>query len=421
VVATAQRVERYRPLIESAARRSGTDPDVLEGLVFLEGAGRPDAIAGNDAEAAAGLTQILAETGTSLLGMNIDVAKSRRLTRAIRRAERKGLEGRVNRLRARRRRVDDRFVPAKAIAATGRYLELARKRFGRSDLAVESYHMGIGNLEQALRAYAGPGDCNDTNADCGDKPIADLVKEEGVSYAKLYFDSSPRSHARAYSQIASLGDDSSSYLWRVFAAREIMRLSRSDEAELDKLDALQTAKASAEEVLHPRDDTKVFEDAGQLEDAYDDGDLDRFPDEPGRTGLRRDPRMGELAKRLDQSPDLYRGLRPQALALATFVGQSVRELSGSQAPLTVTSTVRDTDYQRLLVRRNPEATADYSLHTTGFAFDVRRRYAGRRQAEAFQFALDRLQALNLIAWVREPGAIHITVSGEAAELESLLE
>jgi hypothetical protein len=26
--------------------------------------------------------------------------------------------------------------------------------------------------------------------------------------------------------------------------------------------------------------------------------------------------------------------------------------------------------------------------------------------------LDRLQSLNLIAWVREPGAIHITASGE---------
>jgi hypothetical protein len=31
---------------------------------------------------------------------------------------------------------------------------------------------------------------------------------------------------------------------------------------------------------------------------------------------------------------------------------------------------------------------------------------------AFQYMLDRLQSLNLIAWVREPGAIHITTSGE---------
>jgi hypothetical protein len=47
---------------------------------------------------------------------------------------------------------------------------------------------------------------------------------------------------------------------------------------------------------------------------------------------------------------------------------------------------------------------------------VRRRYRSREQAAAFQYMLDRLQSLNLIAWVREPQAIHITVSGEATAL-----
>ena len=44
----------------------------------------------------------------------------------------------------------------------------------------------------------------------------------------------------------------------------------------------------------------------------------------------------------------------------------------------------------------------------------------RAQARAFQFALDRLQSLNLIAWVREPAAIHVTASGEAERLTKLL-
>jgi hypothetical protein len=35
---------------------------------------------------------------------------------------------------------------------------------------------------------------------------------------------------------------------------------------------------------------------------------------------------------------------------------------------------------------------------------------------AFQFALDRLQALDLVAWVREPAAIHITVASDARAL-----
>ena len=44
------------------------------------------------------------------------------------------------------------------------------------------------------------------------------------------------------------------------------------------------------------------------------------------------------------------------------------------------------------------------IHATGFAFDIRRRYASGAQAEAFQYMLDRLQALNLIAWARDGGS-----------------
>ena len=83
VAATARRVERLRALVESAAGEGDVDPDLLEAMVFLESAGRPDVIAGDDPEAASGLTQILAETGQGLLGMRIDLAASRRLTRAL--------------------------------------------------------------------------------------------------------------------------------------------------------------------------------------------------------------------------------------------------------------------------------------------------------------------------------------------------
>jgi hypothetical protein len=98
------------------------------------------------------------------------------------------------------------------------------------------------------------------------------------------------------------------------------------------------------------------------------------------------------------------------------MGPLVERISGVPGPLTMTSAVRDQRYQDLLVEGNIEATSQYSLHTTGYAFDVLRRYRGRAQAVAFQFLLDRLQALNLIAWVREPAAIHITAASDAARL-----
>jgi hypothetical protein len=378
--ATARRVERLRPRIEAAAGEE-LDPDLLEAIVFLESAGNPAARPSDDLEGAAGLTQILAGTATSLLGMQVDVAASERLTRWMQR------RGPTARLLRKRRQVDERFDPDKALAGAVRYLKLARDRFGREDLAVVSYHMGMGNLENVLDAYG----------------------DDEASWARVYFDATPRNHPRAYRLLSGFGDDSASYLWRVYAAREIMRLYRADRAGLRRRAALQTAKGSAEELLHPRPQTKVYETPDQLEDGYRSGELRPFE---GIRGMRLDRQDGELAARLDADRDLYRGLRPEAYELAVYLAAGVRSVSGTRASLDVTSAVRDLEYQRLLVRDNPFATREYSLHTTGFAFDVRRDYASPAQAVAFQYMLDRLQSLNLIAWVREPGAIHITASGE---------
>jgi soluble lytic murein transglycosylase-like protein len=396
--ASAQRTASFRPLVEAAARSAGLDPDTLEAIVLLESAGRPDAAADPRLQGAVGLTQILAETGRSLLHMQVDPAGARRIGRSLRRAQRKGDEALVKRLRARRRAIDERFDPPKALAATARYLVIARKELGRADLAVESYHMGIGNLQSALRDYG----------------------EDDISYARLYFDSTPTNHAKAYHRLAALGDDSATYLWRIMAAREIMRLYRSDPGKLDRISALQNAKNSAEEVLHPQSDTEQFASPDDLRAAYDDGRIVALPRAALlERGIAIDRGMGELAGRLKRSRTTYRGLREPALSLLAYIGDGVKAISGD-APLVVTSTVRDAAYQRQLLRRNREATANYSLHTTGWAFDILRTYASRAQALAFEFMLERLQSHDLIAWVREPAAIHVTVSAEAERLARVL-
>jgi len=52
----------------------------------------------------------------------------------------------------------------------------------------------------------------------------------------------------------------------------------------------------------------------------------------------------------------------------------------------------------------------------GYAFDIRRDYASAAQAQAFQYMLDRLQALNLIAWARLGNRIHVVASSEGRRL-----
>lgn len=390
-VATAARVATWRPLVERAARAGGVDPDTLEGIVFLESAGRADAQAGDDLHGAVGVTQILAETGQDLLGMRIDVARSARLTRGIRRGHRVAARTRE------RRRVDERFDPAKALAGTVRYLRFARGKLGgRDDLAVVGYHMGVGNLQTVLERFDAA---------------------EDTPYAAVFFGASPLTRPTAYAKLASLGDDSSTYLWRVEAAKAIMRRYRRHPAALAREATLQTNKNSSEEVLHPGATTPRFHDPFALGRARANGTLQ--PLDARRLaswGIRIDPRMGELAPRLHQSKRLYRALRPEALAVLRYLGTGVREIAKAPAPLTLTSTARDDSYQRALTAQNIEATHNYSLHTTGFTFDIARRYASPQQALAFQFLLDRLTALDLIAWVREPGAIHITVAGDAGRM-----
>jgi hypothetical protein len=121
--------------------------------------------------------------------------------------------------------------------------------------------MGVGNLSSAIEDFgAGP----------------------EVSYARLFFQSTPNSHARAWRRLQGLGDDSVTYYWRVQAAREIMAQYRSDPEALARKSELHTAKNSAEEVLHPPGETEVYDDPEELEQAYRDSELRPFPDAPAQ-------------------------------------------------------------------------------------------------------------------------------------------
>jgi hypothetical protein len=384
VFATAARTARFRPLIDRAARDSGFSPATLEAMVFLESAGRADVIAGSDPAAASGLAQIMAETGRNFLGMHVDLARSRKLTRRIERSYARGKLARAHRLEARRRAVDQRFSPPHALAGMARYLTKARGYLGRNDLAVASYHMGIGNLQNALGAN----------------------RAKRISYVRLYFDSAPDRHARAWRILSSLSDDSRHYYFKVLAAKEIMRLYRNDPGRLGTLATLHSHKLSGEEAYRPPSSTPQFGRPREILAAWRRHALERLP---RGAGLRYDRTMGEMAGRLHRRRTLYRGLRPEAAATLEYIGRRVRKLSGGRGSLIVTSALRDHRYQRLLLGRNSNATAGYSLHTTGYAFDIARTYRGPRQAAAFQFVLERLQARGAIEWIREPAAIHIAV------------
>lgn len=383
---TAARVARYRPLIDKATAGTGIDPNLLEGLVFVESAGRPQVIAGTDAADAAGLTQILAATGQTLLGMRIDLSRSRQLTAQIESAQSRGQRRRLGSLLARRADADARFDPSRALAATVRYLQLAERRFHRQDLAFESYHMGMGNLQQVLGDYDGG---------------------RAVPYAQVYFDSAPNRHVAAERQLAGLGDESELYWWRVLGAVQVMHLYRTDRPALARLVTLQRADNAGAAVLHPPDAVPGYRDPKELAAAYQRRAIVPLPSNEASLGVAVAPGMGARSKRVGAPPSLYRGLRPVALRLLIELAGTVRSLSGGHAPLQLVGTVADRRYQRRALG------GVYAPAATGYSFEIARRYVSSAQAEAFQEVLDRLQSLNLIAWAREPSVIQVTVASDA--------
>jgi hypothetical protein len=113
-----------------------------------------------------------------------------------------------------------------------------------------------------------------------------------LSYARVYMDSTPLRHQAAYRLLSRFGVESPNYYWKVLAAEQIMRLFRQDRGQLDLLATLHREKASAEDVLHPENETKVFDHPGSLSDATATGVIVPLPNDPARYGFRVDPGMG---------------------------------------------------------------------------------------------------------------------------------
>ena len=258
--------------------------------------------------------------------MSVDLERSVALTEQIARSD---SPGETDRLQAERAQVDQRFDPE--ARDRGRGDATSRSPTSGSatrDLAVVSYHMGIGNLETVLRAYAGADDA---------VPIGELVAAEGLTYARGLLRLRARTHT---AMRTSCSPDSATSppttCGRCSPRARIIALSRDDPDRLAETAELATNKATLEEVFHPESETEVFDDPGEIEDAHRVRRAAAATRSSRRSAGSPTRDIGELADELDQSPTLYRALRPEALATLTYMAGLVRELSGAATPLQVT-------------------------------------------------------------------------------------
>ena len=117
----------------TSPRRAGQDADTLEAIVFLESAGRPDAPASPDLQVGRRPdADPRPDRRPACSACKVDVAASTQLTRGIARADERRAPPRAA---GQRRRVDERFDPRKALAATD---ALPRVRQAASSAATTS-------------------------------------------------------------------------------------------------------------------------------------------------------------------------------------------------------------------------------------------------------------------------------------------
>ena len=365
----------------SNARRAGaaSDRTSLEAIVFVESAGRPDVLAGDDVSRAAGLTQIVAATGRQFLGMHVDTDASRRS-----RADQSGRASRTARSAQRLGGAPPpcrRAVRAAEVAARNGALPRRRRRT-----------ISVATISRSSRTTWASGICSTSSPrTAARRLVRAALLRLGARRARRGV-ATPRVARRHVARLLLEGARG--------GTRHAAVPPRSRSARL-------RGAAPGEEELRRGGHAPALPDA-----ALPHAGRDRARVEASRPATRsRATASGRTSR---SAASWARRRTSSAVPVASTAAcvrrrstccstsaQRVHELSGARSRCIVTSAVRDNRYQRVLMHVNPNAARTYSLHTTGYAFDIARSYASERQAAAFQFVLDRLQAVNAIAYIRE--------------------
>ena len=311
--------------------------------------GRPDARAGGDREGAVGLTQILAETGQNLLDMRVDVARSARLTRRIARAERRGAEP--------ARRAAARAAPARRRAlrpAEGARGHRALPDFakgeldGRDDLAVASLPHGRRQPAERARRRSAPTTTRRTPRSSSTRArCATATAYAAARLARRRLVDLP---------VAGRGGAGHHARWRDDPGALAVRAARMHGARTRPRSCCTRSRTR-----------EVFAEPEAIETALDDGDLDAA----ARRGLRaarrahRPPHGRARRAARTSRRALYRGAAPRGARAARLPGPRRRRRSAAASRSSSRARCATSATSACSLRRNPEATHGYSLHTTG--------------------------------------------------------
>jgi len=424
---TLRRIARDSGLSLEAARARWIA--LHEADILLESGGNPDAVSVSEA---VGIAQWLAGTGRRA-GLSIHLAESKRLTRKIddlkrriawleyllrpdadpnapgapkiTRAEARTklptLRQELEKLRAKRRRVDQRYDPQKALFAQTRYLMRLYARFPGFDWVFQAYHGGEAGVQRTLKKYLG-------RAWPGSAAVAIRRGRAGkpLRYEHLYLATRPRTHPAAFGYLYGRSDDHRYYWWKLRAAQEAIALYRRDPAAFRR----------AWESLLP----------GRAKEAYwyPDAPNEAMADLPALEAACREQRSVPIGDRAEYvvpntpSP-LHATLRPEAKGALILVATAYRRAGGSGRLTVGDLTLTQADLDRAKALRPPVVTGplwppdpdagkrpgggpppDFDFHVTGFAFDILTP-SNARQRKILEYALGYFADREILWWMDE--------------------
>jgi hypothetical protein len=356
----------------------------------MESGGRDDAISPSDA---CGVAQWLASTGKAN-GLRVDEKTSKRLTAKINPLKRKIAwlnylshpnanpnaagapaisqaeaqaslplhQAELEFLKAKRRSLDFRFDPRKAIFAQTRYLVRLYKRFPGLDWLYQAYHGGEGGAKRSLKLYLG-GNFNST---------ANAVRRGNgggrLRWEDVYTQTTPTRHAAAFRYIYGRSDDHRHYWYKLRICQNAIARYRADTEKFRKEWQALLPGRSKEVYWYPDALSRALPTEADKLQARTSGRLSAQTTMAGQTVTASPETWGAFG----MVEQIYRqNGGKQALWIETdWLSQArAAELRAVQLQ---TVPLHPTPPDQILLPLADTLPPDFDFHTTGLALDIRK-------------------------------------------------
>lgn len=397
----------YQQHLKDAAERYGVSAKDIEAIHFLESFGRPDAKSPTGPKGPGQFTAVTAsnigpvEDGKCLLrfeGYNCGSKLPKKLPKI---AE------------------DNRSDIRLSAFATAKLLADETKFFGDPDFAIMAYHSSRKRVADWVKIYLSP-----KPTTTGGK--ADIQKY-GLSYAQLYFGSTPYHNPGTYRMFRELMDVDwgPNYLWKVRRSQGLLDLRRNSPSEFATLaenNRHKGKRANYRMWTFYTDEDEAFVSLADLKKSLEAGELVVLPDRPDKFGFKLRLEGGGAIAEMDRpNQKHYLATKPETAGGLIHIAQlfsNLRKKHGAkEVLLDITSVSRTVEYQNRLVKQNSTATKDLSFHVLGLAIDIAKKNLNESAQRDLRFVLDELDSIGLISWVPEKAAYHIVIAPEPAARE----